>query len=37
MPEPGIPADIQATARRDGGELVLSGIKQYVVDGVHRR
>ena len=27
------PADIQATARRDGGELVLSGIKQYVVDG----
>ena len=27
------PAEIEATARRDGGDLVLSGTKQYVVDG----
>ena len=27
------PADVQATARRDGGDLVLSGTKQYVLDG----
>ncbi|MXZ52774.1 MAG: acyl-CoA dehydrogenase [Acidimicrobiaceae bacterium] len=27
------PADVEATARRDGGDLVLSGIKQHVVDG----
>ena len=27
------PADAQATARRDGDELVLSGTKRYVVDG----
>ena len=28
------PADVQATARRDGDDLVLSGTKHYVVDGV---
>ena len=27
------PADVQATARRDGDDLVLSGTKHYVVDG----
>ncbi len=27
------PASVQATARRDGGDLVLSGTKHYVVDG----
>ena len=27
------PADVQATAHRDGDELVLSGTKHYVVDG----
>ena len=27
------PADVRATARRDGDELVLSGTKHYVVDG----
>ena len=27
------PADVQATARRDGSDLVLSGSKYYVVDG----
>ena len=27
------PADAQATARRDGDDLVLSGTKHYVVDG----
>ena len=27
------PGDVQATARRDGDDLVLSGTKHYVVDG----
>ena len=27
------PADVRATSRRDGDELVLSGTKHYVVDG----
>ena len=27
------PADVQAAARRDGDDLVLSGTKRYVVDG----
>ena len=27
------PTEVRATARRDGGDLVLSGMKAYVVDG----